>query len=165
MTAWAIGIPCAGVGFLVTRRQPANPLGWLFLACAGCLFIANDGGDYSYFVYRLGHHLPFGPLALGLDELSILGLVLFLVVTLLFPDGRPTSRFWRWGLRALCALFIALPMRWPRRWPALGARPLGSDSSRRALCGRQSLRLVRGRRGPVPDRVPRLSLGFICARC
>jgi len=106
LTAWAIGIPCACVGFLVARRQPGNPLGWLFLLCAGCLFTSNDAVDYSYYVYRLGHHVPFGPLALWLAELWIVGIILLLMVTLLFPDGRPSSRFWSWALRALCALFV-----------------------------------------------------------
>ena len=48
LTAWAIGIPCACVGFLVARRQPGNPLGWLFLLCAGCLFTSNDAVDWLY---------------------------------------------------------------------------------------------------------------------
>src|SRR5580700_11932360 len=100
-----IGIPCAAVGVVVARRQPGNPLGWLFLLTAVCLFVSNDGGDYAYFVYRLGHHLPFGPAALALDQLWAPGFVLFVAVILLFPDGRLTSRFWRWGLRAFGALF------------------------------------------------------------
>jgi hypothetical protein len=108
LVALVIGIPCAGVGVVVARRQPANPLGWLFLAIALCLSAANDGGDYAYFIYRLGHHLPFGPAALALDQLWVPGFVLFVAVILLFPDGRLTSPFWRWGLRAFCALFIAL---------------------------------------------------------
>ena len=45
------------VGVVVARRQPRNPLGWLFLLAAICLFVSNDGGDYSYFVYRLGRHI------------------------------------------------------------------------------------------------------------
>jgi hypothetical protein len=31
LVAAAIGVPCAAVGWLVTRRQPGNPIGWLFL--------------------------------------------------------------------------------------------------------------------------------------
>jgi len=31
IVAVVIGIPCAGIGVLVARRQPGNPLGWLFL--------------------------------------------------------------------------------------------------------------------------------------
>jgi hypothetical protein len=108
LVALVIGIPCAGVGVVVARRQPANPLGWLFLAIAVGLFVSNDGGDYAYFVYRLGHHLPFGPEALALDQLWAPAFVLCVAVILLFPDGRLGSRFWRWGLWAFCALFIAL---------------------------------------------------------
>jgi hypothetical protein len=130
VTAWAIGIPCAGVGFLVARRQPGNPLGWLFLVCAGCLFTSNDAVDYSYFVYRLGHHVPFGPLALWLSELWIVGIILLLMVTLLFPDGRPSSRFWSWALRALCAMFvITLAAYAVATVGALAAHPLRIDSS------------------------------------
>jgi len=118
------------VGFLVARRQPANPLGWLFLVCAGCLFTSNDAVDYSYFVYRLGHHVPFGPLALWLAELWIVGIILLLMVTLLFPDGRPSSRFWSWALRALCALFvITLTAYAVATVGALAAHPLRIDSS------------------------------------
>jgi hypothetical protein len=130
VTAWAIGIPCACVGFLVARRQPGNPLGWLFLVCAGCLFTSNDAVDYSYFVYRLGHHVPFGPLALWLSELWIVGIILLLMVTLLFPDGRPSSRFWSWALRALCALFVITLIAYALATVgALAAHPLRIDSS------------------------------------
>lgn len=130
LVALVIGIPCAGVGVVVARRQPGNPLGWLFLAIALCLFVANDGGDYSYFVYRLGHHLPFGPAALALDELWIPGLVLIVVVILLFPDGRLASRFWWWGLRAFCAVYIALLAAVAAALAgALGAHPLRIDAT------------------------------------
>ena len=61
IVALVIGVPCAGVGFLVARRQPGNPLGWLFLAAAILLFVSNDGGDYAYAVYRLGHASPVRP--------------------------------------------------------------------------------------------------------
>jgi hypothetical protein len=108
IVAVVIGIPCAGVGFLVARRQPGNPLGWLFLAAAMCLFVSNAAADYAYVIYRLGHHLPFGPVGLVLDQLWIAGLVLFVVVILLFPDGRLSSRFWRWALWFYGALYIAL---------------------------------------------------------
>jgi hypothetical protein len=103
-----IGVPCAAVGILVARRQPGNPIGWLLLVIAGCLFLATDGGDYALLAYHLGYHLALGPLALVLDELWIPGLLLLFVVILLFPDGSLPSRFWRWALRAYCALYAAL---------------------------------------------------------
>jgi hypothetical protein len=71
--AVVIGIPCAAVGAVVARRQPRNPLGWLFLMTAVFLLAANDGGDYSYFVYRLGHHIPLGPAALALETGLLVG--------------------------------------------------------------------------------------------
>jgi hypothetical protein len=129
IVALFIGVPSAAVGFLVARRQPGNPLGWLFLASAILLLVSNDGGDYAYAVYSLGRHLPFGPVALAADELWVPGLVLFVVVILLFPDGR-LSRFWRWALGCYCALYMVLlaadAFATAR---ALAARPLRIDAT------------------------------------
>ena len=52
--ALVIGVPCAAIGFLVARRQPRNPLGWLFLVIAIFLFVPTVGGDYAYLNYVLG---------------------------------------------------------------------------------------------------------------
>jgi hypothetical protein len=129
IVAVVIGIPCAGIGFLVARRQPGNPLGWLFLAVAICLFVSNDAGDYAYAVYRLGRHLPFGPVGLAADQLWVAGLLLFVVVILLFPDGRLSSRFWRWALRCFCALYIVLLAAYAVAIArALAVRPLRIDA-------------------------------------
>jgi hypothetical protein len=103
-----IGVPCAVVGMLVARRQPGNPIGWLFLVIAVCLFVGTDGGDYAYLGYRLGHHLPLGVVAVVLGQVWGPGLELLFVVVLLFPDGRLPSRFWRWALRAYGVLYAAL---------------------------------------------------------
>jgi hypothetical protein len=97
--AAVIGIPCAGVGIVVTRRQRENPLGWLFLVIGVCLFLSTDGADYAILGYRLGHRLPLGPVGLVLNEIWGPSLVLFAVAVLLFPDGRLPSRFWRGALR------------------------------------------------------------------
>jgi hypothetical protein len=118
------------VGFLIARRQPGNPLGWLFLVSAVLLFVSNDGGDYAYAVHSLGRHLPFGPVGLGADELWVLGLVLFVVVILLFPDGRLSSRFWRRVLRSYWALYIVLLAAYAvATIHALTARPLRIDAA------------------------------------
>jgi hypothetical protein len=108
VVALVIGVPCAGVGLVVARRQPGNPLGWLFLVIAVCLFLSTVGGDYAVFDYRLGHHLALGAAGLALDPLWAAALALFVVVILLFPDGRLPSRFWRWALRVFCALYVVL---------------------------------------------------------
>ena len=56
--AAVMGVPCAAVGIVVTRRQRENPLGWLFLAIGVCLFLSTAGADYAVLAYRLGHRLP-----------------------------------------------------------------------------------------------------------
>jgi hypothetical protein len=103
--ALVIGVPSMGVGLVVARRQPGNPLGWLFLAIAACLILSSVGGDYAVLAYRLGHHLPLGVAALLLYQLWAPGLLLLGLVILLFPDGRLESRVWRWVLRAYLAIY------------------------------------------------------------
>src|ERR1035438_9881221 len=95
LLALVLGVPCAGTGMVVARRQPRNSIGWLFLVTAAGLFLSTDGGGYAFLTYRLGHHLPLGPLGLVLGQLWGPGLVLLFVVILLFPDSRLPSRFWR----------------------------------------------------------------------
>jgi len=105
--AAVIGLPSAGIGVLITRRQPGNPLGWLFLVSAVCQFIGTDGGGYALLAYHFGHHLPLATVALALDQIWGPSLVLFAVSILLFPDGR-LSRFWRWVLRVYAVSFATL---------------------------------------------------------
>ena len=130
LIALVIGIPAAAVGFLVARRLPRNPLGWLLLAIGTCLIVANDGSDYALLAYRPGHHLPFGLLALGLNQLWAPAIELFGLVILLFPDGRLASRFWRWAPRAYCAIFavevVALAVATAR---AVAGRAIRVDAS------------------------------------
>ncbi|HLK77230.1 MAG TPA: hypothetical protein VKU77_26715 [Streptosporangiaceae bacterium] len=108
LVALVIGVPCAGVGVVVARRQPRNPIGWLFLVIAACLILGTDGSDYALVAYRPGRHLPLGPAAAVLGELWGQGLELLIVVILLFPDGRLPSRPWRWALRAYFAVYTGL---------------------------------------------------------
>jgi hypothetical protein len=130
VVALVIGVPCAAIGFLVARRQPRNPLGWLFLVIACCLFIPTVGGDYAYLDHRPGHHLPFAAAGLAVDQLWSEGLALLIVVILLFPDGRLPSRFWRWALRAWCAAFAVLLIASVAATAgALAAHPIRTDTS------------------------------------
>ena len=103
--ALVIGVPSAAVGVVVARRQPGNPLGWIFVAIAACLILSSVGGDYAYLIYRHGYHLPLGVVGVLLYQLWAPGLLLLGVVILLFPDGRLESRFWRWVLRAYLAIY------------------------------------------------------------
>ena len=130
VVALVIGVPCTAIGFLVARRQPRNPLGWLFLVIAIFLFVPTVGGDYAYLNYEMGHHLPFAAAGLAVDGLWSEGLALFIVVILLFPDGSLPSRFWRWALgvwfAAFGVLLIALAV---ATGSALAAHPVRVDTT------------------------------------
>jgi predicted permease len=108
LVAAAIGVPCAAVGWLVTRRQPGNPIGWLFLVTGVFMFLSTAGGDYGYYVYRLGHHLPLGAAGSSLAQFWGPSLVLLGADILLFPDGRLASRWWRSALRVYAVAFAVL---------------------------------------------------------
>ena len=100
----ATGIPIplvyATVGVIVARHQPRNPVGWILILFVVLFLIPVDAGYYAALRYRLGYHgLPFGPAAVVLTSLWPLAFALFPLVILLFPDGRLTSRRWRWVLR------------------------------------------------------------------
>jgi hypothetical protein len=108
LVAAAIGVPCAAVGWLVTRRQPGNPIGWLLLVTGVFMFLGTAGGDYGYYVYRLGHHLPLGAAGSALSQFWGPSLVLLGADVLLFPDGRLASRWWRSAVRIYAVAFALL---------------------------------------------------------
>jgi hypothetical protein len=121
-----IGIPCAAIGMLVTRRQRDNPLGWLFLVIGVCLFLSTDGAAYATLRYHLGHRLPLGQVGLVLNQIWGPILVLFVVAVLLFPDGRLTSQFWRWTFRVYGMLLAATAVAIAG---ALSAHPIRVDNN------------------------------------
>jgi len=103
-----IFLPIAAVGLVVARRLPRNPIGWLLLACTAGTLLSDCAGPYVWLVYRLGHRLPLGPLALLL-AMSWLAIYLTLpLVILLFPDGTLPSRRWHMVLRAYVAVTLCL---------------------------------------------------------
>ncbi|HEX2824668.1 MAG TPA: hypothetical protein VHO07_31580 [Streptosporangiaceae bacterium] len=96
----------AAVGIVVARRQPGNPLGWMFLALAALSALGVSAGAYAVLSYRLGHHLPLGVPAMFLALYWCPLIVTFPLVILLFPDGRLPSPRWRpvlWGYLAVGA--------------------------------------------------------------
>jgi len=103
-------LPFAIVGFIVARKQPRNPIGWVMLALAPIFELSADAGMYSVMIYHLGHTgLPLGRLAVALTQLWVALLVLLPVPIMLFPDGRLESRRWRWALWvyvAVCVLIL-----------------------------------------------------------
>jgi len=101
----AIFVPMCAVGFLVARRQPRNPIGWLLLVFAGSVMLSGDAAEYNLLVYRLGYHLPFGPVAALLTIAYVPALFIALPpVLLLFPDGTIPSPRWRWVLWSYLAI-------------------------------------------------------------
>ena len=110
----------AGVGLLVARRQPRNPIGWLLLIFTVLYVFGAGASYYAVLRYRLGYRgLPLAPVAVVVDTLQAPSLALFPPVILLFPDGRLTSRRWRrvlWVYAALAAYATAVTVA-----PAIGA--------------------------------------------
>ena len=107
----------AVVGLLVARRQPSNPLGWLFLALATGTALGNS-------TQGLGEHLLDEGRSKGLATfLTWFGswlwptsMLLILLIVLLYPTGRLPSPRWRpllwvagFGLTTLAASFAFKP--------------------------------------------------------
>jgi hypothetical protein len=100
-----ISAPFAVVGFVLAWRKPGNLLGWVILAMAGFSALSEDASFYLVADYRLHHGgLPVGWVALFAQPGWAPGLVLFVLVFLLFPDGRPPSARWRWVVWAALAV-------------------------------------------------------------
>jgi len=86
----------AGVGFIVARRQPRNPIGWILIGFILVFVFSSIAGWYAVLYYRFGHHdLPLAPVAVLLQPSWAPALLTFPLVILLFPDGRLASRRWR----------------------------------------------------------------------
>jgi hypothetical protein len=99
----------AGVGVIVARRQPRNPIGWILLVFALLYTLGASATYYAVLYYRLGHRgLPFAPAAVLLAALSAPSFALFPPVILLFPDGKLGSRRWRSVLSAYTGLVAYL---------------------------------------------------------
>ena len=95
----------AGVGVVVARRQPRNPIGWILLVFILMALLGDNAGAYAVLVYTHGHQgLPLAQVAVLLAPLGYLAIPVFPLVILLFPDGRLTSRRWRWVLWAYAVL-------------------------------------------------------------
>ena len=88
----------AVVGFLLARRRPTNPIGWLMLVGIGGGILGSDAGYYAWAAYGVHHNgLPLESLALLIGEVWGTSTVVaaFPLVMLLFPEGRAPSRVWK----------------------------------------------------------------------
>jgi hypothetical protein len=102
---------CLVVGFVVARRQPASPIGWLLLGWSLLTPLVGVALLYAVLDYRVHHGaLPFGPVAVMLESGEFGIAVLAALTVLLFPDGRSQPLRWRWLLwifLAASAMFTA----------------------------------------------------------
>jgi hypothetical protein len=98
------------IGLVAAWRKPGNPLGWVFLFGGFFAALSEDASFYVVADYRLHHgDLPFGWVAVLTQPGWAPSITLLGVAILLFPDGRPASRRWRWLLWAylgIAALWI-----------------------------------------------------------
>jgi signal transduction histidine kinase len=104
--AVAVGFSLAG--FAIVRRQPANLIGWVFLAGAVGNGLAGFGVSYAAYdvVVRQGS-LPGADLLAGLIFWAWLPIPASIAFTLaLFPDGRSLTTRWRPVLYVLGAGFV-----------------------------------------------------------
>jgi hypothetical protein len=97
----------AGVGVVVARRQPRNPVGWILIVFSLLIVLAVAAGLYAVLCYRLGHGgLPLAAAAVVLAPAAAWpAFALVPLAIFLFPDGQ-LSRPWRWVLRAFAALYV-----------------------------------------------------------
>ena len=124
------------VGALVASHRPQNPIGWVL--CAAALFQGTSNFGYEYATYALltePGNLPFGAESSWLcNWIWAPGLGLILIfLPLLFPNGRPPSRRWRWvsrigGLSIGLITVLGAVLLWPERGPAL-VRPGGAPET------------------------------------
>src|ERR687895_334475 len=126
------------VGAMIASHRPENPIGWIF--CAAALFQGLSISGYEYATYALltePGSIPLGAEASWLAQwIWAPGLALILVfLPLLFPNGHPPSRRWRWvawlgGLSIGLAVVSSTILLWPQRGPAL---LLGDESPSHVL--------------------------------
>jgi hypothetical protein len=102
---------CLAVGFVVARRQPASPIGWLLLGWSLLTPVVGIALLYSVLDYRIHRgSLPLGPVAVMLESAEFGIAVLAALTVLLFPDGRSQPLRWRsllWVFLAASAMFTA----------------------------------------------------------
>jgi hypothetical protein len=105
-----IVIPFGCVGYVVARRQPRNPIGWILLATTLAFLLSTDAGAYAALYYHQGYRgLPLARAGAFLAAWWVWLLLLLPLPVGLFPDGRVSGNWRRVVLAylAIVAVFIA----------------------------------------------------------
>jgi hypothetical protein len=129
------------VGALLAARRPANPIGWLFLACGLTGTLAFALGQYATRALAEPGSLPAGNLTANVAlHLWHPSFGFFVLSLLLFPDGRPLSRRWAWVARVTVGVYAAMLLTAPFDQEPLpeefaGAEPLFDGAAADVLSG------------------------------
>jgi hypothetical protein len=87
-------IPTVAVATVLAARRPHNPIGWMIFAILIVGF--SPTSEYAVLDYRMDHGtLPFGGLAVVLQEAWPMFLVFIAILLWIFPDGTLPSGRWR----------------------------------------------------------------------
>jgi signal transduction histidine kinase len=91
-----------GVGLLIVWRQPRNWAGWLFLITGAPLPLLTLVQALTIYGAKADPgSVPLLGLWATIGEYLIYPIALLPLLFLLFPDGHPPSRRWRWAVRGL----------------------------------------------------------------
>ena len=91
-----------GVGFLIVSRQPTSWAGWLFLITGGPFGFIAFGQQLVIHELKVDPgSVPFLGFWAVVSEFGIFSAPLLPLLFLLYPDGHPPSRRWRWAVRGL----------------------------------------------------------------
>jgi hypothetical protein len=113
-----------GVGYVVARKNPANPIGWMLLAAGVLLALYGVGVLYTVLDFRQhGGRLPLGRTALMLLPTWSFGIVLLGLAVAVFPDGRVDSKAWRAAIGVYLAAGVWFAVVWSISQAALHIGP------------------------------------------
>jgi hypothetical protein len=108
---FALSLMFLATGFLVTRRQPANPVGWLLMCTGLVAAFTTFASLYATFTYGAHPHaMPLARAVIFTENATWpLSILAGLAAVLLFPDGQLTRRWRRalWAYTVVSALILA----------------------------------------------------------